>query len=145
MSLENAPCYNVPTKQESIEMDRTGGHHVPLDRFLIAHFDSADLSKSQRRILARLSLWEGVTITACLSKYGFLMLCVEGTLYKVSNNYAIFTIGKRGAIKGDMRYGWVRGTIKITGHLPQIRSHVDELEDLRNQTRRLAEINRRQA
>ena len=136
----NEPNYNVPTKQEAIEIDRTGGHSIPLDRFLIAHFDSTGLSKAQRRILSQMAEWEGVRVKATLHpRFGFLQIMATGTRYAVGNDYAIFHIGKRGAVKGRLHYGWFASNeLRITRGLPQVRDHVGELEEVRAVERRVA-------
>ena len=140
----DAASYNVPTKAEALKIDRTGGHSIPLDRFLIAHFDSTDLSKAQRRTLCRMAEWEGVDVKACFHQYGFLMINAIGTQYSI-NDYALFTIGKRGAIRGDLYYGWSRRKQKITFGFPQVRGHVSERADSRACDRRVAAIRRQRA
>ncbi len=136
------PDYNVPTKAEAIDRDRNSNDWMPLNAFLVAHFDSHKLTKAQRGIIACLAEWEGVEIKVLLSSMDYLLVFAKGPA--LLDGRCHFQVGKRGAVKGNL-HALFMDDRKVRCGLGEIRDHVRERESVRELNRRLADFERRQA
>ena len=109
-----APDYRVKTKAEQVRGDQEAIFYrtrpvdiMPLAMFVALMFATDDLSKVQRKVIAKLLTWEGVDIKVRLYRTGlFISLKGEDGPWP---KRAHLSVGPRGGLSNALTYGGYSG------------------------------------